>query len=550
MAAAALAVAALAATEPDAEAGQRAALQAAHSSNAVDAAAIAPADYGPLPGASSPAKAAANRAAAAEQAKGFPTPPPTLESGFGGYGLGAAQVGNHNDPGQDADANNIRTPSHATGAIGATRFIQLVNSRMGIYNRTTDALIAEGTLSTLFSQPIGAQSFSPQILWDNQTQRFYYAGTTVRSALDHVISFGWSTGPSPSNATTHWCKYEIEYGEFLPDDPKLGDSRYFLLFGTNAFQGGVYAGSDVLAIGKPPAGTACATLENLRVGFNVDIREASDPAERVFSPVPANDIDTKALGYWVGIDEDVALSGAASTRMYVGSVARGAGGAPVFNSTKNLTVASYRMPADATQLGSTRKLNTRDGRNTQAQMARNPDRANLYSLWTQHTIRGASASSSFVRWYEINPYPRPPVVLRFGNIGQNTPNTFFYNGAIAPDRRASGTTRQFGDSFVINYNSSRGGAGGYNPRLHVGSSLNGGAVGGFRTLRNSPNAYFDQSCVGATATCSWGGQGAATPDPTPPPGNRGAVWGTSQTAGPGPLTTRGSWDTWFFAHTP
>jgi hypothetical protein len=540
---------------PAADAGRKPVPRAADASREVDAAAAKAAvavrlRSGPSPAMRSAAKTAVNRAAAAELAKGLPPSPLTAESGFGGYGRNAVQVGGHNDPGQDADASNIGTPSDATGAIGATRFIQLVNSRIGIYNRTTDALIAEGALNTLFGQPVDAQSSSPQILWDNQTRRFYYAGTTVRPGDQNVISFGWSTGASPADVTTHWCNYELEFGAFLPDDPKLGDSQHFLLFGTNVFLNGVYDGSDIIAIGKPPAGTDCANVDSLPFDHKEDLREASNPSERVFTPVPANDIETRALGYWVGIDEDVALSGAASTRMYVGSVARGAGGAPVFNNTKNLTVASYRMPADATQLGSTRKLDTLDGRATQAQMAKNPDRANAYSLFTQHTIQGASASSSFVRWYEIDPFPTPPTVLRFGNIGENTPNTFFYNGAISPDRRASGATRQFGDSFVISYNSSRAGAGGYNPRLHVGSSFNGGAVNGFLTVRTSPNAYFDQSCPAATATCRWGGQAAATPDPTPPAGDRGAVWGTSQTAGPGPLTTRGTWDTWFFAHTP
>jgi hypothetical protein len=549
---AALALLPILAAPSDARAERKIILRAADPTRQVDVAAVraiaaARRQRGPVAGKNMAAKRAANRAAALERAKGLPAFAPTAESG-GGFGRNVAQVGGHNDPGQDADAANQWTPADATGAINGTRYIQLVNARFAIYNRTTDALISTGTLNTLFDQPSGADSFEPQIIWDNQTQRFYYAGVTIRSATANVLSFGWSTGPSPGNGTTHWCSYEIQYadGSILPGFPRLGDSQFFIIIGTNDFNAAFnYIGSTLWAVSKPSAGAACANAANLRFGARIDIREAGAPAERVYSPVPANDIETKTLGYWVGTDDD-----ATSTRLYIGSVSRNAStGNPIFNNPKNLTVASYTVPADATQVGSTRLIYTSDGRNTQAVMAKNPDRANAYSLFTQHTIRGASANSSFVRWYEINPFATPPTVLRTGNVGQNTPNVFFYNGAISPDRRAQGATRQFGDSFVLYYNVSRTGGGGFNPRLNSASSFNGGAIGAAIIVRSSPGPYFDYTCPGATDTCNWGGA-AATPDPAPPGTTRGAVWGTNQTAGPGANVDDATWDTFFYAHTP
>jgi hypothetical protein len=549
---AALALAPMLVAAPDASADSKVFLRKAdparHADGTLSPAAAKRLKDGPLPGRYSPEKLAANRAAAAAAAKGFATPPNTAEAGGPTYGRLATQVTGLNDPGQDADANNTSTPPDTTGAIGATRFIQLVNTRFGIYNRATGALITEGTLATLFQQPVNASSFDPQILWDNQTQRFYYLGDTIRAADDQVLSFGWSTGPSPANGTTHWCHFEIGFvdGTRFPDYPKLGDSRFFIIFGTNDFQPG-FVGSTLWAVGKPPNGAAGNDCDNvigtLPFGVNVSV-------PNIFTPVPANDIETRDLGYWVSRS-----LGLPSTTLHIGSVGRNAGtGAPVFNATKNLTVANYTAPPAATQLSNTRDIDTLDARPTQANMARNPDRANLYSLFTQHTILGASAASSFVRWYEINPFPTPPVVLRSGNIGQNTPNTFFYNGAISPDRRASGAIRAFGDSFVINYNVSRAGAGGFNPRFNVGSSFNGGAVAGFLLVRSSPGANFDFSCPGVNDTCRWGDYAAATPDPNPiPPAsgtNRGTVWSTNQTAGPGATTGNPTWDTWIAAHRP
>jgi hypothetical protein len=558
----AVAIVALLGAASDARAERKAVLRAADASRPVDAAearaaVLARYKRGPLPGMHTSAKKAANRARDAQFAKGKVVAPVTAESGgSSGFGVSVVQFGGHNDPGQDADAANASTPPHATGAIGATRFVQLVNTRFGIYNRATDALIAEGPLSTLFEQPVDASSFNPQILWDNQTRRFYYLGSTIRGETEKVLSFGWSTTASPANGHSHWCHYEAYFNNpsFFPDYPRLGDSQFFIIFGTNDFFGDLieedYEGSTLWAVSKPPAGTACPSADSVPFGMRIDIRDAAN--DRVFTPVPANDIDTKPLGYWIAMDDDVAFSGITSNRLYIGSVGRNPStGAPIFNNPKNLTVPTYTLPAAATQFGNTRDIDTLDGRNTQANMARNPDRANQYSLWTQHTIRGASAASSFVRWYEINPFPNPPTVLRSGNIGENIPNTFFYNGAISPDRRADGAIRQFGDSFVINYNASRSGAGGLNPFIFAGSSFDGGPIGGFVTVRTSRGANLDFSCPGVDDTCGWGGA-AAAPDPKPPttPSDRGAVWGTSQTAGPGATTGNPSWGTFFFAHRP
>jgi hypothetical protein len=56
------------------------------------------------------------------------------------------RLGGFNKPGL---TDNTGSPPDTTGAIGPTRFLQLVNSRAGIFNRTTGALIGSGTLDQL-----------------------------------------------------------------------------------------------------------------------------------------------------------------------------------------------------------------------------------------------------------------------------------------------------------------------------------------------------------------------------------------------------------------
>jgi len=69
------------------------------------------------------------------------------------------------------------SPSDSTGAIGTGRYIELVNSKIGIYDLSLN-LLKQDTLTSLFAES-GAHNFDPQIIWDPTTNRFYY-GTKYR----------------------------------------------------------------------------------------------------------------------------------------------------------------------------------------------------------------------------------------------------------------------------------------------------------------------------------------------------------------------------------
>jgi hypothetical protein len=109
-----------------------------------------------------------------------------------------------NIPGLQGVTNS---PPDTTGAIGPTRFVQLVNARAGILNRTTGVLSSAGTLNQLAGVAASVNSFDPQIIWDPTTNRFYYTMTSIFSAIDNTLSFGFSKTSSPTNVTTDWCHY-------------------------------------------------------------------------------------------------------------------------------------------------------------------------------------------------------------------------------------------------------------------------------------------------------------------------------------------------------
>lgn len=484
-------------------------------------------------------KRAATRAASASGAWEAPLAP----SDLGPVGAGSRKrapivVGGLSFAGQ---VDTSGTPPDTTGAIGSTRFVQLVNRRFGIYNRATGALISAGTLNTLAGLSSSVNSFDPQVIWDPTTNRFYYVMDSVFSSTNNKLAFGFSKTSSPNNGTTDWCHYTYTPADAarFPDYPKLGDNFYFIIIGVNSFKPG-FVGSDLIAISKPESGSTCP-LEIFKAGTKLNLRDTANAL--VFTPVPGNQMDNSSIGYVVARNGSLP-----SNRLWFFNVTRDAAtGFPVFGTARGVVVAGYTVPPDANQppaaFGYNPLLDTLDARPTQAVQGVNPDRG-TFSFWTQHTI--AVGAFAGVRWYEINPVPAVPVILRTANI--NSGSAHLFNAAISPDRRVLGGTAQFGDSFVVQYSVS---GSTIDPRIVAGSSFSGGALS-FLLVRNGVDTYRDFSCPNAgDPNCRWGDYSAATPDPNPPSNrprlDRGAVWGTNQYSGVlNPAAGTANWRTWIF----
>ena len=436
-------------------------------------------------------------------------------------------------------------PPDTTGAIGPFSFIQLVNTKAGIFNRTTGALVSSGTLNQLANIASTVNSFDPQIIWDPTTNRYYYVMDSIHSSTDARLSFGFSLTSNPSNVTTSWCHYQMTFGTRFPDYPKLGDSQYFMIIGANSFDLGTggFVGSDIIAISKPGAGTTCPPASTFKTGKKTVLRDTANNI--VFTPVPANQIDTAATGYVV--TRNGALP---STKLWFFNVTKAGTGLPVFSNARGVTVASYTLPSNATQPNfsasqAAPKLDTLDARPTQAVQAFDP-RFQTFSFWTQHTIQNGAAGSA-VRWYEIDPVPAVPVVKRQGNIGAT--NTYFFNAAVSPDRRVDGATKAFGNNVVVEYNVSSK-ANNVSPRIQASASPNGAA---FSTIlvKAGVGPYRDFTCPTPDKVCRWGDYSGATPDPKPTTTTRGVVWGTNQFSGVvNPPANAVNWRTQIFSINP
>ena len=177
------------------------------------------------------------------------TPPVTL--GF--EGLGNGQYG----------FSVTGAPPDTEGAVGATQYVQWVNTSFAVFNKSTGALIAGPTAgNTLWSGfGGGCQSNNdgdPIVLYDKLAQRWVFSQFSV-STTPYLQCIAVST---TSDATGTYNRYSFQYTNF-DDYPKMGvwPDAYYETF--NMFAGGTtFVGSDACAYNRSAmlAGTAATQV--------------------------------------------------------------------------------------------------------------------------------------------------------------------------------------------------------------------------------------------------------------------------------------------------
>ena len=429
--------------------------------------------------------------------------------------------------------DSTAAPADATGAVGDSRFVELANRKFAIYDKSSPDPIKTGTLNQFAGVPAANTSFHPQIIWDPQTSRFYYLMDTVVSAADNRLAFGFSTTANPSSAAD-FCHYQVEgYADQVPDYPKLGDSRHFLLMGVNAFHPDFgFLRGDMIAVEKPPSGTACPEPASLGLTFVPDL--LNPDGTQAFTPVPVNSTDTADRGWVVSTPNTRPASS-----LTVFKVTKNPDGtANIQNPGSSRKVPSYDVPADAPQKNTTNLLDTLDARLTQAVSAIDPSHGGQQALWTQHTTAGGAGAE--VRWYELN--LSGGGMLQSGRV--TDPSTYRFNAAISPDRAVHSTTAQFGEGMVIGYSSS---SQTLFPQLRMVSKVGAAPQSPEVVVKSSDTFYRSPDCAGGL--CRWGEYAGATPDPLPASGPS-RVWLVNQFAvRPSPATAAG-WKAWNWIAVP
>jgi uncharacterized membrane protein len=165
-------------------------------------------------------------------------PPPALPVTQSFQGLGNGQYG----------FSITGAPPDTEGTVGATQYVQWVNTSFAIFNKSTGALIAGPTAgNTLWSGFGGGcqtnNDGDPIVLYDKIAQRWIFSQFSV-STTPYLQCIAVST---TSDATGTYNRYSFQYTNF-DDYPKMGvwPDAYYETF--NMFAGGTtFVGADACA---------------------------------------------------------------------------------------------------------------------------------------------------------------------------------------------------------------------------------------------------------------------------------------------------------------
>jgi hypothetical protein len=438
-------------------------------------------------------------------------------------------------------------PPDTTGAIGPKSYVEFINLQMAIYSRT-GSQVADTPVES-FAAPGGAHTdySDPQIFWDPQTRKFFYL---IIDLNDDTFAWGFSKSGNPRDPKTGFCHYDADfgYGALLPDYPKLGDTKDFLLIGANIYAGEAFIGSDVDWITKTQTKKAiknCPAASSFKQGQATMLKDENSVLTS--TPEPAKQADPSGTG-WVVAVPDPTNSGATGTKLELYKVTKNNDGtANIQQQGTPVTVPMYAPPAPAPQMGTQYAVDTLDGRLTNAIQAVDPAHGEAVALWTQHTIVGGAGAE--MRWYEID--VANAATFQVGDI--TDPNLFVFNGAVSPDRsvkrKRNHYVGRFGSNMVAGFTTS--GTAAFTADQMV-SKVGSNPVSAFVLVKQSPGPDQGFDCV-ELQRCRWGDYGGASPDPAAAKGaTRGNVWLTNEwdhgDSVPNPLAA--SWGTWNWEATP
>jgi hypothetical protein len=411
-------------------------------------------------------------------------------------------------------------PPDANGAVGPKSYIEIDNTHIGIYKRD-GSLISSATLFQL----VGHSNIGdPTIIWDPHTQRFFFSLIGLSSTLD----WGFSKTSNPATIPGDFCTYETNFGfptGSIPDYPKLGQTKGFLMIGLNLYLAGSEAADegDVAWISKQQGSgqiTTCPGASSFKSGVFHDLR--NQDGSQGFTPVPAIQTDPSGSGYVVAMsDIECPPTCGKGTLMttYTLKPSKNNPKLPALSKPASVKVGTYKSPPDAPQKGTDQVLDTLDGRITHAVSGMDP-KVGKVTVWVSHCVLGGAGAK--VRWYELQPGENA-TLIQSGDAKDN--NLYVFNGGVSNDRtvNASGKAAH-GDAMVLGFNTSSSST---YPAVQMVSKIGNSAQSAFVLVHQSKAPLEQVSC--GNLGCRWGDYSGATPDPAAAiSGAHGEVWLTSE----------------------
>ena len=412
-------------------------------------------------------------------------------------------------------------PPDANGTVGPKSYIEITNNQISIYKRNGSLIMSVSLFTLVGHSVIG----DPTVIWDPDTQRFYYSliGPTV-----NTINWGFSKDNNPLTIPGGFCGYQSDFGfpsGQLLDYPKLGQTKGFLMVGINLYPPGQQAATegDVLWMNKPQGSApiaTCPAASKFNTGVFHDLR--NQDGSQGFTPVPAIQTDPSPNGYVTTMSDiecpPICGKGALLTT-YTLKPSASDPKVPTLSKPVSVTVGKFKPPADAPQAGTDRLLDTLDGRLTHSVSGIDPVLGKT-TVWISHCVLGGAGAE--VRWYEIKP-GKSASIVQSGTVSDS--NLYVYDGAISNDRtvNAAGKTSH-GGAMVLGFNTSSASA---FVAVQMVSKVGAHPQSTFVMVHQSTAPYAPAGC--GSLGCRWGDYSGATPDPAASmAAKNGEVWLTSE----------------------
>ncbi len=271
-------------------------------------------------------------------------------------------------------------PPDTHGAVGTTQFVQVVNSRVAVYDKETGGRLASVSLNTFFDYfpgppppPFSRAIFDPRVVYDRTLDRWVI--TADAFAESSTVQFFFIAVSKTGDATGEFFFYRINVTivptEFF-DFPQLGMDQSAVIITANIF--GPRSGTDVLVI---PKADLYEGLE-LRIPRFLGL---------LFNTVPPIVLDDNPKSFLVA-------TRFGTPRVFLSALTNtGDPDAVTLGPTALVNVGLYNIPPRARQPETFATLDTLDARfqNASTQIGT--------SLFNVHTINLGFPTP---RWYEID----------------------------------------------------------------------------------------------------------------------------------------------------
>ena len=311
-------------------------------------------------------------------------------------------------------------PSDTNGAVGATQYVQWVNTYFAIFSKSDGGLVGGPAAGNVLWSGFGGgceanNDGDPIVLYDKLANRWVMSQFSV-STTPYLQCVAVSIGP---DATGMWYRYAFQYSDF-DDYPKMGvwPDAYYETF--NMFNGQNFIGSDV-----------CAYDRNQMLTGQPATQICFQQGSMVGGLLPADVDGTTAPP--PGSPNYVVNFGTNSLNLYKFHVNFGNPANSTFTGPTVIPVAAFTPLCGGDsgcvpQPGTTTKLDSLADRLMYRLAYRNF--GSHESLVVNQSV--AVSGSSGVRWYEIQAPNGTPVVAQQGTYAPDS--NYRWMGSIAMDK--------------------------------------------------------------------------------------------------------------------